>query len=144
MRVTDPDGNVTEIPLSEGEYGVQRGVIELATSGLHTLEDGVKKSLVAVGALNPKELHDIRASPELIAPAARATDGGIRWINQDGLPDFRRTRPDNRQSSDYWFGLRANENYEVTGYSRRAMLPPLLALFLTLAFLCIGWWREGR
>tara|TARA_R100000005_G_scaffold63228_1_gene32776 strand:- start:5992 stop:8082 length:2091 start_codon:yes stop_codon:yes gene_type:complete len=144
VRVTDPDGNVTEIPLSEGEYGVQRGVIELATSGLHTLEDGVKKSLVAVGALNPKELHDIRASPELIAPAARATDGGIRWINQDGLPDFRRTRPDNRQSSDYWFGLRANENYEVTGYSRRAMLPPLLALFLTLAFLCIGWWREGR
>jgi hypothetical protein len=144
VRVTDPDGNVTEIPLSEGEYGVQRGVMELATSGLHTLDDGVKKSLVAVGALNPKELHDIRASPELVAPAARATDGGIRWINQDGLPDFRRTRPDNRQSSDYWFGLRANENYEVTGYSRRAMLPPLLALVLALAFLCVGWWREGR
>ena len=144
VRVTDPDGNVTEIPLSEGEYGVQRGVMELATSGLHTLDDGVKKSLVAVGALNQKELHDIRASPELVAPAARATDGGIRWINQDGLPDFRRTRPDNRQSSDYWFGLCANENYEVTGYRRRAMLPPLLALVLALAFLCVGWWREGR
>ncbi|MZR30110.1 hypothetical protein [Sneathiella litorea] len=144
VSVTDPDGNVTELSLSVGEDGTQTGTIPLQTSGLHTLEDGQQKSLVAVGALNPKELHDIRASAEKIANAAKATDGGIRWLETDGLPDFRRTKPDNRQSADYWFGLRANENYEVTGYDRQAMLPPLVTLLLALAFLCIGWWREGR
>ena len=116
----------------------------LQTNGLHVLDDGARKSLVAVGALNPKELHEIRASTEKVMGAAKATDGGIRWLATDGLPDFRRTRPDNRQSADYWFGLRANENYEVTGYNRQAMLPPLVALLLALTFLCVGWWREGR
>ncbi|MDF2366193.1 hypothetical protein [Sneathiella sp.] len=144
VTVTDPDGNVTQLSLSEAENGMQTGNIPLQTSGLHILEDGQQKSLVAVGALNPKELHDIRASTDKIADIAKATGGGIRWLKTDGLPDFRRTKPDNRQSADYWFGLRANENYEITGYNRQAMLSPLIALILALAFLCIGWWREGR
>ena len=144
VTVTDPDGNVTQTDLVEGENGVQTGSVPLQTSGLHVLDDGARKSLVAVGALNPKELHEIRAGTEKIESAAKATDGGIRWLETDGLPDFRRTKPDNRQSADYWFGLRANENYEVTGYNRQAMLPPLVALLLALAFLCVGWWREGR
>ncbi|WP_339713780.1 hypothetical protein [uncultured Sneathiella sp.] len=144
VTVTDPDGKVTQTDLSEGENGVQTGSVPLQTNGLHVLDDGARKSLVAVGALNPKELHEIRASTEKVMGAAKATDGGIRWLATDGLPDFRRTRPDNRQSADYWFGLRANENYEVTGYNRQAMLPPLVALLLALTFLCVGWWREGR
>ncbi|MFC4271197.1 hypothetical protein GQF03_12395 [Sneathiella chungangensis] len=144
VTVTDPDGNTTQLVLSEGEDGAQSGSVPIQTSGLHSLDDGIRKSLIAVGALNPKELHEIRATTEKIAAAAKKTDGGIRWIKTEGIPDFRRTRPDNRQSADYWFGLRANENYEITGYNRQAMLPPLLALFLALSFLCIGWWREGR
>lgn len=144
VTVTDPDGTVTRLTLSEGKNGAQMGSIPLRTSGLHTLEDGQQRSLVAVGALNPKELHDIRASPDKIADVAKLTGGGIRWLESDGLPDFRRTKPDNRQSADYWFGLRANENYEITGYNRQAMLSPLVALLLALTFLCVGWWREGR
>ena len=144
VTVTDPDGNVTQLSLTETENGSQTGSIPLQTSGLHILEDGEQKSLVAVGALNPKELHDIRASTDKITEIAKATGGGIRWLETDGLPDFRRTKPDNRQSADFWFGLRTNENYEITGYNRQAMLSPLVALILALAFLCIGWWREGR
>jgi hypothetical protein len=144
VTVTDPDGEVTTLSLTESENGIQKGSIPLQTSGLHILEDGRQKSLVAVGALNPKELHDIRASTDKIADIAKATGGGIRWLETEGLPDFRRTKPDNRQSADFWFGLRANSNYEITGYNRQAMLSPLVALILALAFLCIGWWREGR
>ena len=144
VTVTDPDGNVTQLTLEESENGAQTGIVPVQTSGLHILDDGRQKSLVAVGALNPKELHDIRASTGKISGIAKATDGGVRWLETDGLSDFRRTKPDNRQSADYWFGIRANENYEVTGYNRQAMLPPLVALVLALAFLCIGWWREGR
>ncbi|MBO0335300.1 hypothetical protein J0X12_16890 [Sneathiella sp. CAU 1612] len=144
VTVSDPDGNVTRLALSDEKNGTQTGTLPLRTSGLHTLEDGQQKSLVAVGALNPKELHDIRASTDKIAEIAKITGGGIRWLETEGLPDFRRTKPDNRQSADYWFGLRDNENYEITGYNRQAMLSPLVALILALAFLCIGWWREGR
>ncbi|MEX0582879.1 MAG: hypothetical protein WD185_04360 [Sneathiella sp.] len=144
VAITDPDGNVTNVDLSEGENGMQTGTVSLQISGLHVLDDGAQKSLIAVGALNPKELREIRATTEKIMAMSKATDGGIRWLETEGLPDFRRTRPDNRQSADYWFGLRANENYEVTGYNRQAMLPPLVALLLALTFLCVGWWREGR
>ncbi|MCF8465923.1 MAG: hypothetical protein K9G33_00830 [Sneathiella sp.] len=144
VTVTDPDGYATRVLLTTGENGAQTGSAQLVTSGLHILDDGTRKSLIAVGTLNPLELHDIRASAEKVTPLARATGGGVRWLGAEGLPDFRRTRPDNSQSSKYWFGLRANENFEVTGYNRQAVLPPLLVLILGLGFLCIGWWREGR
>ncbi|PHQ68821.1 MAG: hypothetical protein COB93_09650 [Sneathiella sp.] len=144
VTVTDPDGTISSVQLGQTENGAQTGTVPILTSGLHVLEDGDLKSLVAVGALNPRELRDIRATAGKIGPVAKATGGGIRWLNADGLPDLRRTRPGNSQSSDYWFGLRVNENYDVTGYSRQSMVPPLLALLLTLSFLCLGWWREGR
>ncbi len=144
VTVTDPDGTVTEVILSPDETGAQTGSIPVLTSGLHTLEDGIQKSLIAVGALNPKELRDIRATAEKVSPVAKKTGGGVRWLNESGLPDFRRTKPDNSQSSRYWFGLRQNENYDVTGYQRQALMPPLLALLLALGLLCVGWWREGR
>lgn len=144
VTVTDPDGNISRVALTPGENGAQTGTVPLLTNGLHVLDDGHRKALVAVGALNPKELHNIRASAGKIAPVAKMTGGGIRWLRAEGLPDFRRTNPDNSQSSKYWFGLRANENYEVTGYNRQTMIPPVLALLLALAFLGLGWWREGR
>src|SRR5690606_32633865 len=74
VKVTDPDGKVTEVPMSRADKGVQKGAMELAASGLHRLDDGIRTSLVAVGALNPKELHDIRASAEPVRAAAKATD----------------------------------------------------------------------
>jgi hypothetical protein len=144
VTVTDPLGNINSVELTQSENGAQTGTTPITTNGLHVLEDGTLKSLVAVGALNPKELRDIRASTDRIMPVAKSTGGGIRWLNEEGLPDFRRTKPDNSQSSKYWFGLRANGNYEVTGYNRQALMPPLVALLLALGFLCLGWWREGR
>jgi len=144
ITVTDPDGKVSQVELRQTENGAQTGSLPIETSGLHILEDGDLRSLVAVGALNPKELRDIRTTAEIVAPVAKTTGGGVRWLTDDGLPDIRRTRPDNRQASANWIGLRVNENYDVTGYSRQSMMPPLLALLLTLGFLCLGWWREGR
>lgn len=142
--VTDPDGNTTSVALSASGSGRQEGKMPINISGLYTLQHNDQKSLIAVGALNPKENHDLRATSDKIVPVAKATGGGIRWMNETGLPDFRRTKPSNSQASSFWMGLRSNKNFEVTGYKKQALLPPFLGLILAMAFLCIGWWREGR
>ncbi|MEH6524521.1 MAG: hypothetical protein V7723_00500 [Sneathiella sp.] len=144
VTVTDPDGNSSFVALSPSGSGRQTGTTPITTSGLYTLQHNDQKSLVAVGVLNPKELHDLRATTDKVLPVAKTTGGGVRWLNEQGLPDFRRTKPNNSQASTYWMGLRANEKFEVTGYKRQALLPPLLGLILAMAFLCLGWWREGR
>ncbi|MEH6545093.1 MAG: hypothetical protein V7701_01600 [Sneathiella sp.] len=144
ITVTDPDGNSSFVALSPSGSGRQTGTTPITTSGLYTLQHNDQKSLVAVGVLNPKELHDLRATTDKVLPVAKITGGGVRWLNEQGLPDFRRTKPNNSQASTFWMGLRANEKFEVTGYKRQALLPPLLGLILAMAFLCLGWWREGR
>ncbi|USG61878.1 hypothetical protein NBZ79_02680 [Sneathiella marina] len=144
ITVTDPEGNKSLVALSPSGSGIQTGITPITTSGLYKLQHDDQKSLIAVGILNPKELHDLRATADKIIPVAKATGGGVRWLTEQGLPDFRRTKPKSNQASTFWMGLRSNENFEVTGYKRQALLPPLLGLILAMAFLCLGWWREGR
>jgi hypothetical protein len=144
ITVTDPNGESSTVALSPSGSGSQTGTTPITTSGLYTLQHNDKKSLVAVGVLNPKELHDLRATADKVLPVAKTTGGGVRWLNEQGLPDFRRTKPKNNQASTFWMGLRSNENFEVIGYKRQALLPPILGLILAIAFLCLGWWREGR
>jgi len=144
ITVTDPNGESSTVALSPSGSGSQIGTTPITTSGLYTLQHNDKKSLVAVGVLNPKELHDLRATADKVLPVAKTTGGGVRWLNEQGLPDFRRTKPKNNQASTFWMGLRSNENFEVIGYKRQALLPPILGLILAIAFLCLGWWREGR
>jgi hypothetical protein len=144
ILVTDPDGRSVSVALSSDGKGGQTGVTPISTTGLYTLQHDDQKSLVAVGQLNPKELLDLRATDDLVLPIARATGGGVRWLGEQGLPDFRRTKPGNSQASTFWMGLRSNENYEISGYKRQALLPPLVGLVLAFLFLGMGWWREGR
>ena len=112
-------------------------------TGLYKIEDGRRRAMAAVGELNPPELSDLRATPERLAPYVKAPGGGISWITE-GIPDFRRTRPDRDSAGSGWFGLTRNESYVVTGVKQLPLLPALLFLLLCAGTVMLAWWREGR
>lgn len=144
VTITHPDASVSEILLPASNPGHQSGSIPLKGIGLYKLNSGDMSTLVAVGPLNPLETKNVRSTPILVKPILEKTGGGLRRISSGALPAFKRTRPDGVQATSFWFGLRDNKNYEISGYTKISLVPPFLAFILTIGALCLAWWRESR
>ena len=149
VSVTSPSGATTEVQLEAGENGLAQGGVDAAEIGVYRTTDGARSAIAVSGALNPKEFADVRATGEIIAPVAEATDGGVFWLadgpsRRAGLPDIRRVKPGRDASGRNWLGLRANGSYTVTGVDRVPLMPALLAMLLILGGLITAWWREGK
>jgi hypothetical protein len=143
VTITAPSGAQETVTLTPDGRGAATTTLTARETGLYKIEDGRRRAMAAVGELNPPELSDLRATPERLAPFIKATGGGISWISE-GIPDFRRTRPDRDAAGSGWLGLTRNESYVVTGVKQLPLLPALLFLLLCAGTVMLAWWREGR
>ena len=143
VTITAPSGAQETVTLAPDGRGGATATLTTRETGLYRIEDGRRRTMAAVGELNPPELSDLRATPEKLAAYVKATGGGIAWI-ADGVPDFRRTRPGGAATGSGWFGLTRNESYVVTGVRQLPLLPALLFLLLAAGTVMLAWWREGR
>jgi len=143
VKMTTPSGASRSVKLSEARPGLYRGNAPVEEAGLYRIEDGTKTTLVAVGALNPLELADMRATAERLAPLVKATGGGVNWI-RDGIPDLRRTQIGRDTAGRGWIGLRRNKSFVVAGVIQVPLLPGLAVVVLVLGLLMAAWWREGH
>ncbi|HXQ53149.1 MAG TPA: hypothetical protein VN802_18810 [Stellaceae bacterium] len=144
VQVTGPDGVPKTLALAPAGGGRSTGTLPVTESGLYRVGDGERTALAAAGALNPKELADVRTTDEKMKDDVAATGGGIHWVGPGAVPDLRRVEPDHDASGRNWMGLRANGDYVVTGMKETPLLPGALALLLALGFLLLAWRREGR
>jgi len=144
VDVTAPDGQTSQIALSAAITGKQKGTAPLTGRGIYRLQSGKLSTLLAVGALNPLEEREIRATDVKIRAFGTDTQRGIHWLRSGPIPNFKRTSPANNQASRTWWGLRDNKNYNINGYSKKPLISPLLGIFLLLGSLCALWWRESR
>ena len=143
VTVTAPSGATREVKLEEAHGGREIGQMPVSEPGLYRLTDGEHRAIAAVGAINPKEFADVRASPGPLTPVVEATKGSIRWLS-DGMPDLRLITPPRDTSGRSWIGLIAHRDYLVTGVRQLPLLPVVLVLTLLLGGLMLAWQREGR
>ena len=108
VDVTFPSGRTEKITLSPASDGAFSGTIKAEEMGLYRIRDGALTTVAAAGPLNPKELSDVRATEDLLKPVTTATQGAIRWIRRDGIPDIRRTKPGRNAAGSGWIGLQAH------------------------------------
>jgi hypothetical protein len=144
IAITDPEGAASTLALTARGDGRASGVLPVAVPGLWQASDGVRTVYAAVGAANPPELADLRATATLLAPLVRATGGSIHWLDPAGAPALRRTEPGREASGGSWIGLLRRRDHLVTGIAATPLLPPALALPLILGFALLAWRREGR
>ncbi len=142
-RITNPDGTVSTIALTERGAGRYGAVVPVTQTGLYSVANGDLIAMAAAGTLNPLELADVRATESILQPTALATNGSVNWL-RDGTPSLRRVAPQRRTAGRDWIGLVANEDYLVTDVRRIPALPGLLILFLVLATVALAWRREGN
>ena len=144
VEVTYPSGRVENVTLSPTEDGAFSGTVKAEEMGLYRLRDGNLTTVAAAGPLNPRELSDVRATDKLLKPVTDATQGGIRWLKRDGIPEIRRVKPGRAAADANWIGLRANEAYAVRSTRQTPLFHPAIALALIIGGLMLGWRREGR
>ena len=144
VTITDPLGTVKTVPLTDAGAGRQTANVAVSHPGLYRVEDGTHTALAAVGAVNPKEFADVRATTALLAPIAAATGGGEFWIGNGTGPELRRVREDRATHGRDWMALVQRRDYDVTGVEQIPLLPATLVLVLAVGGLLLAWRREGR
>ncbi len=144
VTVTLPDGTTQSLTLSPDHGGRSTGTLAIAQMGLYRVSDGAHTALAAAGPLNPVEFADVRATPDKLGPAARASGGGVFWIGNGSIPEIRRVAAGRAASGQHWMGFRENGDYVVTGFSELPLIPAFAALLLTIGLLIAAWRREGR
>jgi hypothetical protein len=157
-RSLEADGQAIEMTLPNGERrkiepreiggGRATATVEVTDPGLYHFSDGVRVALGAVGALNPIEMGDVRATEERMRPIVVASGGQMLWLG-DGIPDLRRTRPGRETGAAGsggrgWIGMQANGDYVVAGVTQTPLLPGIAVFLLGLGALVAAWRREGR
>ncbi len=143
VEITAPSGATSTVRLTDEGGGRARAIVVPEEIGLYRVTDGERTALTAVRSANPIEFADMRTTDEKLSGIAGRTGGGIAWL-ADGLPSFRRVRPDRVASGPGWMGLVANRDYRVTSIAEIPFLPPLAVLLLGIGALMLAWRREGR
>jgi len=143
VTVTSPTGEETQVALSRTNPGVFTARVGAEELGLYHLSDGDMNAVAAAGPLNPREIADMRATEEIVAPYVDATDGGIHWIS-DGMPELREINEGANAAGNGWLGIERRGSYRVTAVKNDELLPPWLALFLVVGSALFAWRRESR
>ncbi|HYM32353.1 MAG TPA: hypothetical protein VEU47_13690 [Candidatus Cybelea sp.] len=143
VTVTTPSGATQQVTLKDSDGGHATGSVPVREPGLYRLSDGTRSAIAAVGAINPKEFADVRATDALLTPVAQASKGAVRWL-VDGMPEIRSVAPDRDRAGRTWLGLVAHRDYLVNGVQQVPLMPAILVLILVIGGLALAWHREGR
>ncbi len=143
--VTAPDGTQAPLTLVPDADGVAHGAVEAGQTGLWrvTTPDG-RVALAAAGNAAPVELAELTATPERLAPVAKATGGGLAWLAEGGVPEPRRVAPGSITAGQGWMGFAEKGDYTVDGIREIALLPALALALLCLGGLLAAWRNETR
>lgn len=144
VEVESPSGERRTVPLEDHPDGVALASVAAGEAGLWRISDGTRVVTVPVGEVGGREMADVRAKLDIVQPLAQASEGSVRFISTDGMPEVRRTRPDRPTAGSGWIGLRQNGAYEVTAVTQVSLLPAALALVMVMGLLVGAWLREGR
>jgi hypothetical protein len=143
VTVVSPSGEETELSLTRTNPGIFTARMGAEELGLYHLGDGALNAVAAAGPLNPREIADMRATEEIVAPYVEASGGGINWVS-DGVPELREIGEGANASGNGWFGIERRGSYRVTAVENDELLPPWLALFLVIGTTLFAWRRESR
>ncbi len=144
VTLTTPDGKDHQLELTPTDDGYLRAEFRGEALGIYTVNDGEQKRFAIIGDLNPKELRGVISTAKVIAPAVKASDGSIQWLEDDADPDVRLLPGGRDFGGAGWIGFRKNMSFTVTGVKDHPFLPPWLYALGLLTLLVAAWWFEGR
>lgn len=148
VTVIRPDGSETRLMLEEQGNGIASGRLPADLPGIYRIRDGERETIATMGAINPREFSDPRATPAVLKPLTDVSHGSVRWLH-DGMPDIRMVDKPTRsavreQAGRNWIGLYRQNDYVVTGLTLTPLVLPLAMLTALLLGMLLMWRCESR
>lgn len=158
VTLKNPDGTATDIALEKTDTvaGIWSATVEVTLPGLYRAEtpgpDRPLTAIVHAGVADAKEMSEVTATPDVLAPVAEMTGGGTFWtqtakaVSATDIDLPRITMLSNAKvlAGSSWLGLRDRAAYVTKGVKLTPLFDGILALAALLALLSLAWWREGR
>ncbi|CAI9120552.1 VWA domain-containing protein [Brytella acorum] len=147
-EVLSPDGRRQVVPLMRvaGQEGVFAASIP--AQGIYGIWTVKEEGLVAFAAppvRNPLERRDLRATAEVLRPLTASSKGSIQWVGDvSRTPELRQVEPGAANAGAGWIGFPRRMSQAVTEARPSDLLPAWAAMLLAMAFLFVGWRREGQ
>ncbi len=143
VTITDPNGEVTELDLTETSPGVFEAPFEGPEIGLYRLTNGDQSAVIGLGPAAPREFEQTIATADVLAPVIATLRGGTIRL-EEGLPRLRNVRAGRPAAGRGWIGLTPRDAFETRDVRQTNLLPGWLVLLLSLGLLTAAWLREGR
>jgi hypothetical protein len=143
VTITLPSGAVQTAQMQLIEPGIFKGRVGIAETGVHRFKDSTMQAAAAIGNADAKEMSDLRATENLLKPAAAATGSGVFWF-EDGMPRIAKANAGSSMAGSGWLAFRANNQFKVTAVREIPLYSTLLALAALLLVASAMWYREGR
>jgi hypothetical protein len=143
VTVTLPSQAKVSVSLAEKTPGHWQGSLKVSEAGMYGLNDSKLQAVAAASNADAREMQDILATALKLAPLAKATGGGVAWL-EDGMPRLIKIPAGRQMAGSGWLGLKENGAYRVTAASEYPLFASLLALAGLLTAACLMWTREGR
>lgn len=145
VTVTLPSGAKKEIELYQVTPGVWRAGLPVTEPGIHRLSDGKLTAAVAIGSADPKETADPIATEAKLAPVAKASGGGLYWLEDySSLPRIVKADAGRQMAGSGWLAFKANDAHRVRAVYELPLFSTLGSLGLLLMAFAAMWYREGR
>ena len=142
--VTTPSGGERPLRLLPEADGTARARFKAEEDGVYRIAAGELTAYANPRPIAAAELADMRATDKVVAPAAAASGGSVRWLAEEGVPELRRVEPGRRAFGRGWLGVERKGAFRLLGTSETPLLPAWAALLALLAAAAAAWWREGR
>lgn len=145
VDVVSPTGQIEKTNLALASPGVFRATLTPNETGLYEARSGDLRAFAAVGPLNPKEAAALNATPTILEPLAKQSNGGVTMLGEDGarIPEVRRVDRNATAYGDNWIGIKRNGAYVVRASASEPFGPGWVWAGCGLALLMLGWRREA-
>lgn len=144
LQVTDPVGDKTQHLITPNSDGLSFIRLPADLPGIYRLQDSQFTVLVANGLSEAKEFSDVISTSTIVKPLVDQNKGTI--IRLSDYPNFNwQIIPKNRDAGGRnWFGLYAQDNFQVIGINQTDLLSPYILVVLGIIATFMAWYREGR
>lgn len=159
VAVSAPGGGNSEVKLEAAGTGLWRSTIDVQEPGLYKLSEpgpnGILTAVAHAGIDDPREMSEVTATDEKLAPIVDQTGGGIFWTRGSGLlassdpaavtvPRVSILSGARVLAGSDWMGLKDRDAYVTRGVKLTPMFTGFAALAILLFVVALAWWREGR
>lgn len=149
VSITSPDGDISELEMSQTALGVFVARIENASRGLYRATSGELFAIGAVGLEAAPEFENVVSTGARLSPLTEESGGGvfnIRRGDASAPPELRRVRTsEGLRAGERWAGITSRNAERIENVKDAPAAPPL-AWLIIIGFALLGAWalESGR